>query len=95
MDEGKIAMCFAALGNDVRLELFRRLVESSPAGLGPTALSELIGLSRNLISYHLAPLRACGLVVSKRDGRDVLYSVSQDGLAEFAIAVQRLMMQRS
>jgi len=95
MDEGKIAMCFAALGNDVRLELFRRLVESSPTGLGPTALSELIALPRNLVSYHLAPLRACGLVVNERDGRDVLYRVSQDGLAEFAIAVQRLMMQRS
>ncbi|WP_390549693.1 ArsR/SmtB family transcription factor [Qipengyuania sp. MTN3-11] len=88
-------MCFAALGSDVRLEIFRQLVDSSPTGLGPTALSELMGLPRNLISYHLTPLRACGLVANEKDGRDVLYRVSQDAFADFAIAVQRLMMRRA
>mgnify|MGYP000167935677 CR=1 FL=1 len=95
MDSEKIAMCFAALGSDVRLGLFRRLIDASPAGLGPTALSELVGLPRNLVSYHLAPLRACGLVENEKSGRDVFYRVSHDGIAKFAIAVQGLVMGKA
>lgn len=90
-----MANCFAALGSSVRMALFRCLLESSPAGVGPTALSELVGLPRNLVSYHLSPLRACGLVTNEKTGRDVLYRVSQKGLSDFAIAVQALVLARS
>lgn len=94
MDDEKIASCFAALGSGVRMSLFRALMDSSPSGLGPTTLSDLIGIPRNLVSYHLSPLRACGLVISEKSGRDVLYRISRKGLVEFAISVQALVMDR-
>jgi ArsR family transcriptional regulator, arsenate/arsenite/antimonite-responsive transcriptional repressor len=94
MDDERIAACFAALSSPVRLKLFRHLMDAAPSGIGPTALSEMCDMPRNLVSYHLGPLRASSLVLSAKSGRDVAYRVSPTALAEFAIGFQGLVMGR-
>lgn len=87
MNDDTLAMSLSALGQRIRLSLYRRLVAAGPGGLGPVALAEAVGLQRNLVSYHLQPLVAAGLVRSERRGRDVNYRVDHAGLNRLAAAV--------
>lgn len=48
----------------------------------PTELSRRLGLTRANTSNHLACLRACGLVVSDPEGRQVRYRLSNAQLAQ-------------
>lgn len=42
----------------------------------PADLAEALGVSRQLLSNHLACLRGCGLVVARPDGRRQLYELT-------------------
>lgn len=41
----------------------------------------VVGAAQNLVSHHLRQLRAAGLVISRRDGRLVMYRLTERGLA--------------
>ncbi len=90
MTDDSLAMSLSALGQKIRLSLYRRLVTAGSAGLGPVALAEAVGLQRNLVSYHLQPLVVAGLVRSEKRGRDVNYRVEPAGLNRLAAAVLHL-----
>ena len=47
----------------------------------PADLAELVGVSRQVMSNHLACLRGCGLVVAVPDGRRSRYELSDPRLA--------------
>jgi DNA-binding transcriptional ArsR family regulator len=47
----------------------------------PADLAELIGVSRQVMSNHLACLRGCGLVVAAPDGRRSRYELADPALA--------------
>jgi ArsR family transcriptional regulator, cadmium/lead-responsive transcriptional repressor len=47
----------------------------------PAALADLIGVSRQVMSNHLACLRGCGLVVAVPDGRRSRYELADPALA--------------
>ncbi|MEV0947589.1 metalloregulator ArsR/SmtB family transcription factor [Rhodococcus sp. NPDC049939] len=42
----------------------------------PSELAERIGVSRQILSNHLACLRGCGLVVAAREGRQTRYELA-------------------
>ena len=42
-------------------------------------LSWIVGRSQNLVSHHLGALRSRGLVRSRRDGKMVMYSLTEVG----------------
>jgi len=42
----------------------------------PSDLAERIGVSRQILSNHLACLRDCGLVVGRPEGRQMFYSIA-------------------
>lgn len=67
------AQLFKVLGNESRLELLR-VIEEQPRTVG--ALAEATGLSQPLVSQHLRNLRAAGLVVAERRGKEVIYEVA-------------------
>jgi DNA-binding transcriptional ArsR family regulator len=63
-----------ALSHPARLVLLCRLAE------GPATVSEMeamLGLPQAEVSKQLSRLRADGLVTTRRDGRNVTYSVSE------------------
>jgi DNA-binding transcriptional ArsR family regulator len=87
MTDEALALSLAALGHGIRLSLYRQLVAAGPSGVGPVSLASVVGLQRNLVSYHLQPLVLAGLVKSERRGRDVNYSIDPAGLNRLAVAV--------
>lgn len=74
------ALLFAALGDDTRLALLRRLSEDGPASI--TVLSERFAVTRQGITKHLAVLAAAGIVEGQRKGRQHVWSLKLDRLAE-------------
>jgi DNA-binding transcriptional ArsR family regulator len=68
-----------ALGDTNRLDLVRRLAQS-PATV--TELIESTDLSQPLVSWHLRRLRSAGLVTSERAGRESIYTLRTETIAE-------------
>ena len=85
----------AALSQPIRVALYRHLVQAGAAGSGPVALAEALDLQRNLVSYHLQPLVAAGLVLSERRGRDVNYRVEPSAMKRLASMLLDLRLPHS
>lgn len=82
---------FHALADPTRCEILRRLVAEGPMPTG--RLVEGLSMSRQGASRHLSVLESAGLVVSKRQGRQVVCHLdpkplrgSQEWLAEIGRA---------
>jgi ArsR family transcriptional regulator, cadmium/lead-responsive transcriptional repressor len=71
------ARFFRVLGDRTRLAILSHLLT------GPHTVSELIsktGLSQSRLSNHLACLRWCKIVEAERQGRNMIYSVTDPRL---------------
>lgn len=69
---------FAALAQDTRLAIYRRLVEAGPAGLSAGSLAEALDVPAPTLSFHLAHLRGAGLITQQRSSRSLIYAVDVD-----------------
>jgi DNA-binding transcriptional ArsR family regulator len=72
------ARFFRALGDPTRLAIVQYLLE------GPHTVGELVeklGVPQSRVSNHLACLRWCLFVEAERQGRQVVYSISDARLA--------------
>jgi DNA-binding transcriptional ArsR family regulator len=67
-----------ALSDPTRARLLLALREGSAY---PAELAELLGVSRQKLSNHLACLRGCGLVVAVPEGRRSRYELADGRLA--------------
>lgn len=72
----------AALAQETRLALFRRLVRRGPLGLAAGALAEALGVPAPTLSFHLATLERAGLVGARRAGRSIVYTASFRAMEE-------------
>ncbi|OBK77266.1 helix-turn-helix transcriptional regulator [Mycobacterium sp. 1274761.0] len=64
-----------ALSDPTRAEILLRLRD----GYGyPSELAEAIGVSRQILSNHLACLRGCGLVIAEAEGRRSRYRLTDE-----------------
>lgn len=72
-----LAHCGYALSDPTRATILLALREG-PAY--PSDLADLIGVSRQSLSNHLACLRGCGLVVAAPEGRRVRYELADPRL---------------
>ena len=66
-----------ALSDPTRLTLAEALREGDE--LCVCDLSWIVGRSQNLVSHHLGALRSRGLVRSRKDGKMVMYSLTEEG----------------
>ncbi len=64
-----------ALGDLARLSLVYHLAQHEEVTV--TALTEMLGLSQPLVSWHLRKLRRAGLITTRRAGRQVYCSLSR------------------
>ena len=90
MSEAFLVHALAALGQPIRLSLYRLLVEAGEEGRGPGALATAVGIPRNLVSYHLQPLLGASLLMNERSGRDVIYRVEPSGIERLVAALLAL-----
>ncbi|MHB2165792.1 ArsR/SmtB family transcription factor [Alsobacter sp. R-9] len=70
----------AALAQETRLRIVRRLVRAGPEGLPAGVLGDAVGASSSRLSFHLAELRDAGLVTSRRQARSIVYAARFDTL---------------
>lgn len=67
-----------ALASESRLAVFRLLVKRGPSGYTPSELAERLSLPPPTLSFHLKELMHAGLVVSRRESRNLHYSPNLD-----------------
>lgn len=74
MEKIDIVSALAALAQESRLEVFRRLVQAGPSGLAAGKISEITGIAPSSLSFHLKELLHANLVSSRSEGRFIIYS---------------------
>jgi DNA-binding transcriptional ArsR family regulator len=86
------ALRFRALGDETRL----RLLELLTAGEQPvTDLMAATGLGQSLVSHHLRTLRQAGLVITRREGRWVIYGINPAALTSTKLVLYELEPMRT
>ncbi|WP_372789506.1 ArsR/SmtB family transcription factor [Paraconexibacter sp.] len=68
-----------ALGDPTRLGIALTLRDGAPACV--CDLAWVVGRDEKLVSHHLRRLRAAGLATSRREGKMVLYALTEPGRA--------------
>ncbi len=82
MEPGNAIDALAALAQESRLAVFRLLVREGPDGLAAGAIAEQLGIPAPTLSFHLNQLSAAGLVISRRDGRSIIYAANYPGMRD-------------
>lgn len=77
---GAPAAIFAALGDETRLRLIARMSDGGPLSIA--SLADGFDMSRQAISKHLRVMSDAGLARSGRRGREMVWQLEQDGLAD-------------
>ena len=62
-----------ALAQEHRLALFRLLVQAGEKGMPAGAIAEALGVPNSSLSFHLAQLKAAGLIRQERQHRSLIY----------------------
>jgi ArsR family transcriptional regulator len=81
MEIGQAVQKLGALAHETRLAVFRLLVRRGGVGLAAGEIASRVGITPPNASFHLAELARVGLVVSRRDGRNVIYAIDFAAIA--------------
>jgi DNA-binding transcriptional ArsR family regulator len=76
MKKTTVVRALGALAQVTRLEIFRLLVGTGPAGMPAGEIGTRLGLPAPTLSFHLTQLRFAGLVRSRRSSRSIIYSAN-------------------
>jgi len=82
------AELFKAIGHPLRVRILEQLVEGERS-VG--ALAEVLGVELAGVSQQLSVLRRAGVVITRRVGTTIHYSLRDPGMVEL-LAVARLML---
>jgi len=74
METDRALEVLAALAHSIRLSVFRALVQAGPEGLPAGRIAELMEMPASSLSFHLKELYRAGLLISRQDGRSIIYS---------------------
>jgi len=78
-DLSRAAELFHALSDETRLEIVQRLRSGERCVCD---LTDLLEAAQSRLSFHLKVLKDAGLVLDRRDGRWVHYSLNTEAFAE-------------
>jgi DNA-binding transcriptional ArsR family regulator len=73
---GHLASSLSLAGNEVRLKILFLLQEEGQ--LCPCDLSDILGMNISAISQHLRKMKDGKLIVSKKTGQTIFYSMSDE-----------------
>ena len=77
-----VVRIFDALAQPTRLEAYRLLLRYLPYGLSAGDIARLLAVPHNTLSSHVSHLERAGLVVSRREGRSIIYAASAHKLGD-------------
>ncbi len=80
MKREQALIALQALANAARLDVLRLLMARGKAGLPAGEIGQSLGHSPSRLSFHLNQLEQAGLIQSRRDSRNVIYSADPAGL---------------
>lgn len=87
----KLATDLRIIADETRLRILNFLANGEQCVCD---ITEALGLSQPLASYHLAVLREVGLVHVRRDARWIYYSINIERLQGIIAACQQLFAER-
>lgn len=74
MELSEAVKYLAALAQESRLAVYKMLVQAGPTGITAGQIADQLGISASGLSFHMKELTHAGLVVSRHEGRYVIYS---------------------
>jgi DNA-binding transcriptional ArsR family regulator len=80
MKTKKALKILSALAQETRLAIVRLLVQESEEGLSAGMIAEILQVPPATLSFHLSLLTDAGVLKSKKDGRNITYSVKHKSL---------------
>lgn len=83
-EELKFLKCLA---NETRLNIIQLLEDRE---LCVCDIMEELDKEQSLISHHLRSLRGCGLIERRREGKKLMYSISDPSVVEFLSKAEEL-----
>ncbi|MDZ7702939.1 MAG: helix-turn-helix domain-containing protein [Trueperaceae bacterium] len=90
IEKTQAATAMDALGNEVRLDIYRKLVRAGRSGLAIGEIqSRLGGVPRSTLAHHLQKLVLAGLVSQEKEGASVVSRANYDlmeGLVHYLTA---------
>ncbi|MCO6362211.1 helix-turn-helix transcriptional regulator [Paracoccus sp. 08] len=78
MEKNRTLDVLSALAHDIRLDVFRLLVQAGPAGMAAGDIATRLDIRSNTLSNNLTILTAAALVRSVREGRSIRYFARMD-----------------
>jgi DNA-binding transcriptional ArsR family regulator len=66
----------SALAQETRLSVFRYLVTAGPEGVSAGVIAQDVKVAAPTLSFHLKELEQAGLVTSRRESRNIIYSAN-------------------
>ena len=81
MKSARVIEALGALAHEHRLSVYRLLVQRGPQGLPAGAIGEGIGLVPSSLTFHLQTLQRAGLILQRREGRQLIYSADFDAMS--------------
>ncbi|WP_372800173.1 ArsR/SmtB family transcription factor [Paracoccus seriniphilus] len=82
MEKTNALTCLSALAHDLRLDVFRLLIQAGPDGLAAGDIAKQAGIRANTLSNNLNILAAAGLVRSTREGRSIRYFAQMNAMRD-------------
>ena len=79
---------FKTLGHPARIRILELLSEGEHS---VTALMPELGLESSHLSQQLAVLRRAGMVVARKQGNNVIYSIASEDMAEFLLLARKVL----
>ena len=80
METNRAVEALQALAQETRLTAFRLLVEAGPEGIAAGEIARALAVAPPTLSFHLSALVHAGLVVSRREGRQVIYAANFEAM---------------
>ena len=74
MESKSAVASLSALGHEGRLAIFRLLVKAGDPGVAAGEIARRLQMIPNTLSANLNVLSQSGLIVSRREGRSIIYS---------------------
>jgi DNA-binding transcriptional ArsR family regulator len=82
MEFGQALEAFAALSQETRLAILQHLIRRGGGALPAGKIAEDMHIPPSTLSFHVAALERAGLVRSKRNQRQILYSANLSGVRD-------------
>lgn len=80
MEKTEILDALTALAHETRLDIVRLLVPAGKIGLPAGEIGKSVNVAASRLSFHLSALENAGLLASRREARNIIYSLKHQKL---------------